>query len=581
MIRKNARADFRWALADTSNDLANQLAQNLRISPVTAKLLVNRNISGVEQAKAFLYPDLNKLHNPNLLPDCSKAVQRIDTALRNKEKIVIYGDYDVDGITGTAILYKFLKILQANVSFYIPDRQEEGYGLNIHAIEKLKNEGVALLITVDSGTVAFEQIAFAKANNVDAIVCDHHEPVDKLPEAYAILNPKLKGSCYPFDGITAAVVAFKLAWAISEKLSLQTKESDGFKSFIVEAIVLSSIGMIADVAPLVDENRVIAFYGLRAIKSTSNFGLKELIEVSGDSDKTITPYEVAYHLAPRLNASGRISTARVAMELFTADSKEKAKGFSDALQKDNEKRQDIEGAILKEAKGKVEKEVNLQTDYVIVLESERWHSGVVGIVSAKIVEEYSRPAAIIAVKGKQGRGSVRSVKGFNVAEALASCNDLLIGGGGHYMAGGFDIKAENIGKFRERFNRIAQNALKGVDLTPQLFIDCRISLDEINTQLLKEIKLLEPFGVGNKKPLFTANDVKVIGEPKIMGKNSNHIQFYVGQGGFSHRTVGFYMGEIKDKLKNNAFVDIAFEADLNQWNGKKEVNLYMKDIKFK
>ncbi|OHB69980.1 MAG: single-stranded-DNA-specific exonuclease RecJ, partial [Planctomycetes bacterium RBG_16_43_13] len=513
----------RWLFYKRDDGLCLSLARELNSSNLLPHLLINRGVRDITSAKKFLYPELSDLIDPFLFNDMEKAVKRVFRIIQNKEHIIIYGDYDVDGVTGTAILYNLFKILGVNVDYYIPSRFKDGYGMNKAAIEKFKGDGVSAIITVDCGTSDVEEVELASSAGIDVIIVDHHEPPEKLPAYYAMINPKMHGSTYNFTGITSAGIAFKLAWAISQRMSNSFKASDAFHTFLVDSMGLATLGIIADVAPLVEENRIFAAYGLDAIRRCKNIGMRGLVSKAKLDDKKIEPYDVSFRLAPRLNAGGRLDTAQQCVELFTTSSQEVVDKILAKLDKFNIERRNVQNDILEDALRMAEIEVDVNRDNIIVLAGEKWHSGVIGIVAAKLVEEYYKPTILIALNGETGRGSARSVRGFNIHEALTSCKDLLIDYGGHPMAAGLTIKSENVEKLYKRLNKFAKQAIAAEDTEPTLNIDCELPLTYVTNEIAGEVERLGPYGVGNPKPLFAITGAKVAGEPKLIGSNYNHL----------------------------------------------------------
>lgn len=572
----------KWISLEPNQNLSIDISRNLNISPLTAQLLINRGIKNSSEANEFLHPNLSSFLDPFLFNDMQKVVERIYQALEKKEKITIYGDYDVDGITGIAVLYNFLKMLDANVSYYIPHRIEEGYSLNKQAIKKLAQDNVNLIITIDCGTTDFEEVELAKSFGIDVIVVDHHEPSFPLPDAYAIINPKIPDSKYNFENISASGIAFKLIWALSQRLSSMRKSSKDFKDFIFDSIGFVAMGTIADVSPLIGENRIFVSYGLDALKHCNNTGLRELIKKVGLDNKKINTWHISFCLGPRLNAGGRIGSALLCVELLTTYSNDRIQEIILTLEKSNKKRQSIEAKILDEAHQKIQNcEIDIFKDNVIVLAGEHWHSGVIGIVASRLVEEFHRPVVLIALDGEIGKGSARSIQGFHLYNVLDCCREILIDYGGHSMAAGLSIHRDNIKYLHKLLNQKASEIVNSKDIASKLYIDMEINLTSISKEFIKEIRMLEPFGYGNPSPTFLVNNVKIAGEPKLMGTNMEHIQFYVSDGTTSLRAVGFNMSYLLEKLnKSRALCSLVFEPEINTFQRQENIELKLKDIKF-
>lgn len=559
-----------WQVAAADLGLERQLADELGISSLLARLLINRGIKDSLSAKIFLSPQLTQLHDPYLLNDMTPAVERVWQAMARKEEILIYGDYDVDGITGVTLLASVLKKWGSQVSHYIPHRVKEGYGLNKRVIEKASREGVDLIITVDCGITAFEEVAYARHRGMEVIVTDHHQPGKDLPQAVAVINPGRRDSSYPFRELAGVGVVFKLVQA----LEMRTKSSN-----IWEHLDLVALGTIADVVSLTGENRILVKYGLRELSQTRKPGLQALIEVTGIQGKQLTPTQVGFILAPRLNAGGRLSEAERGVKLLLAESKEEAFPLAQSLDKENRRRQQIEGQTVEEGISRIKEEVDLESEKVIVLADESWHPGVIGIVASRLVEKFYRPVILIALDEDQGKGSARSIESFHLFQALRECQNLLLGLGGHSLAAGLTITRGKIKHLRERINEIAHSQLSKEDLTPKLKIDSQLRLKDISLELIKSLNLLGPFGKGNTKPLFTSTGVELL-DPPYLVKN-NHLKLRVTEGGLVREAIGFKMGDkLSELTRDAAGVDLAYSLEVNEWRGTKSIQLHLKDIRF-
>lgn len=538
------------------------------ISPVLARLLIKRNVRDPEEARKFLSCDLSSLHDPFLFRDMDKAVGRIRSAIANKERILIYGDYDVDGLTATALLYTALKRSGAHVHNYIPDRVKEGYGLNAEALEKAQKDGSRLVIAVDCGVTAVEEVDSLKKHHIDCIIVDHHQPIkDRLPDAFAILDPLVPGCRYPYKYLASVGLVYKLTQALGCNIE--------------EDLDLVALGTISDVAPLTGENRILVKHGLKYLARTQRAGLRALMEVAGiGKKKEFYTETVGFILGPRLNASGRMNSSMHSLKLLLTDDKEEAKKLAEELDKSNRERQAMEQVILKDALSKVEREVNFKEHRVIVIHGDKWHPGVIGIVASRLVDKFYRPTILVAFDEKglgHGKGSGRSIKNFHLFDALSKCKEHLIEFGGHEHAAGITISKENIDAFRERLNAIAHEVLQPLDLVPRLEIDAWISLKDLTKEFLKELALLEPFGVGNRKPVFAVKGLSLKAKPKIL--NYNTLKIWVTDGELTYEAVGFKKA-LDYKLDSaSSIFDLAFTPSINAWQGQESIQLQLKDLK--
>ena len=472
----------KWEYVEQDKSKVEKIAKKYKISNVLATILLNRNIDE-EKIDMFLAPKRNDFYDPFLMKDMDKAVERIIKAIKNNEKTIIYGDYDVDGITSITVLKKFLKERGLEVDYFIPNRLEDGYGLNKEAIEKIAKDGYKLMITVDCGISGLEEIELANSLGIQTIITDHHEQSEKLPNAYAIINPKIKDNTYPFRGLAGVGVVFKVIQAISIKMNLDEKE-------FLKYLDIVSIGTISDIVPLVDENRVIAKLGLKLIKVTKEVGLEELIKEIGY--KEINSFMVSFGIAPRINACGRMGKQEDALKLFLTDDKEEAKQITKKLNDYNLIRQEKEKDIFEQALKEIEKK-NIDSLNSIVLARENWHHGVIGIVASRITEKYFKPTILISIEGEIGKGSGRSVPGFDLHQALENSSEYLLKYGGHKMAVGLALEKKNIQKFADHFEEIAENA-NVKQIVPVINIDCEITKKDLNKELVEQIEMLQPFG---------------------------------------------------------------------------------------
>jgi len=552
-------------------DLCQRLALQLKIPTLIAQLLVNRGINDGTSAYNFLHPDISQLNSPDKMIGIAEAVQRIHQAIKNHEKIVIYGDYDVDGITSTSLMYLCLKHLDADVTYYIPRRFEEGYGLNNDSLAELKRQGCDLLITVDCGISSVKEVKFANETGLQVIITDHHEPSHVIPPAYIIINPKLKNSEYPFDSLAGVGVAFKLAQALMNDSGTESE------SFLISLLDLVALGTIADVVPLTDENRVIASLGLEALNKSGRAGIKALCAVAGVEQGSIDSHTVSFRLAPRLNAAGRMDTALSAVKLLLADSYAEAFEIAQKLDNANKERQSLERVIVDKAKKQLE-HIDVEKEKAIVLADEGWHSGTIGIASSRIQEQFYRPTVLISIEKDMGRGSARSIPEFDIHDAIEKCSGLLEKFGGHKAAAGFSIRKKNIEKFRNDFLKIASDTLTKEDLKPKLDIDASVSLSDLSVDVVDMLSLLEPYGLGNTPPLIAINGLSMKGLPRLT-KTSEHIQGSVTDEKVIMRFIAFNMAKLERELSSkDVKIDLACKPAINSWNDNKSVDLKIEDI---
>ena len=571
----------RWIFSPPNKSLQSEIASKLKISHLLAQVLINRGIIDITSAKNFLQPQIAALEDPSLLPDIEKASIRINEAVRKKEKIVIYGDYDVDGLSATALMYRCLKLVGAQVSYYIPERLEEGYGLNTDAIKKLKEGGADVILTVDCGINACREADVARSFGIDLIITDHHQPGQEIPNAFAVVNPKLKTSPCVFKHFSGVGIAFKLAWAIGQHFSPHKKVSAEFKDFLLNAVGLVALGTIADVVPLLGENRILTKYGLSALQYTEIPGLRALLDIADLSNTNLDAFHVGYRLGPRLNAPGRVGNAGIVVEMLTTTCRERALEIANFLDRENKRRQDIQVDIMASARKKVMNEINLDETTAIVLADQAWHPGIIGIIASKIVEEFNRPTVMIAIAEDIGHGSARSIPSFHILEALEYCKSKLLSVGGHAQAAGLKIHPDNINEFRLMLNSTTSQRLSKTDLVPILNIDAEVTLSMLSKALVAELARLSPYGEGNPLPLFAAINLKIVGQPRRIGSKGQHLSFYVKQGDVAIRAIAFGMGEQFERIKQNGKpCSLAFAVKINNWMDGKNLELEVKDIKF-
>ena len=571
----------RWIFSPPNKLLQTEIASKLKISHLLAQVLINRGITDIVSARSFLQPQIAALGDPSLLPDIEKASVRINEAVRRGEKIVIYGDYDVDGLSATALMYRCLKLVGAQVSYYIPERLEEGYGLNTDAIKKLKEGGADVILTVDCGINACREADVARAFGIDLIITDHHQPGQEIPNAFAVVNPKLKTSQCAFKHFSGVGIAFKLAWAIGQHFSPHKKVSAEFKDFLLNAVGLVALGTIADVVPLLGENRILTKYGLSALQYTEIPGLRALLDIADLSNTNLDAFHVGYRLGPRINAPGRVGNAGIVVEMLTTTCSERAVEIAGFLDSENKRRQDIQVDIMASARKKVMSEINLDETTAIVLADQAWHPGIIGIIASKIVEEFNRPTVMIAIAEDIGHGSARSIPSFHILEALEYCKSKLLSVGGHAQAAGLKIHPDNINEFRLMLNSTTSQRLNKTDLVPILNIDAEVTLSMLSKALVAELARIAPHGEGNPIPLFAATNLKIVGQPRRIGSKGQHLSFYAKQGDVAIRAVAFGMGERIDRLKQNGKTcSLAFAVKINNWMDGENLELEVKDIKF-
>jgi single-stranded-DNA-specific exonuclease len=564
-----------WQLLPHDADAIARLASALRTSPVVAQLLLNRGLTDPEAARRFLDAPLAGLHPPQLLPGVNEAVERIAAAVAEKRRIWVYGDYDVDGLTGTAILWRLLKRLGADVGFYVPNRLEEGYGLSREALRTIAEQGPALVVTVDCGIASVGPAAEARKLGLELIVTDHHEPKETLPDA-VLVHPRLPGSAYPFGGLSGAGVAFKLAWALCQKLSGGGERVDpALRDFLVEATSLAALGLVADVVPLHDENRIFVRHGLEQLGKAPPVGLKALLAVANlGGAAVVRADDVAYRLAPRLNAAGRLGCAKLVVELLTTATPQQAADIADFLELQNRTRQDLERRITEEAKAKLERD-GYGGDPALVLADADWHPGVIGIVAGRLADQYARPVLLIAGHGETMPGSGRSVPGFALHEALAACGADLVTHGGHAAAAGFRIRPDRIDSFRRRFCDYAAAHFPEGPPPPVLTLDAEVPLSALTWGLLRDLDKLEPYGAQNARPKFLAGNLELVGDPRRIGAGERHLNFRVRQGTTAMRVVAWGLGERWEELMRapDRRCSLAFTPRINEWNGNRTIEL--------
>lgn len=575
MTRSNNLPISKWKTDNTDvRKTEDLLSKEFGIHPIISKILCNRGLHDIEQARRYLYPSLNDLHSPFLMKDIKLGVARLMKAIHGHERIVIYGDYDADGITSVVILFKFIKAVTPQVEYYIPDRIDEGYGLKIPAIDKFKKDNISLIITVDCGISDAEQIAYANSLGIDTIVLDHHEISGHLPPAVASINPNREDCDFPFKGLAGVGIAFNFLIALRGTLNREGFWRENDYPNLKEYLDIVTLGTIGDIAPLIDENRIFSKIGLELISGGQRPGIKALKEVSGVDNQSIDSFKASFALIPRINAAGRIASPTDAVKLLLTDNIEEARILAEKLDSHNRNRQLLEKKILAEILDNIGNNPEIEKMKSFVFASDKWHPGVVGIVASRLVELYNRPALIISLKNGVGKGSGRSVSGFNIYKGIQQCADLLLSYGGHYHAAGISIKEENIGEFARLLDEITRDNSEGTELLSKIVIDSPCDLTEINLELIDQLELLSPFGSRNHEPLLYARNV-TIHSPMIVG--NNHLKMYVKGKGASFDSIWFNMGRYLPDI-NGANLDIVFTPQINNWNGSRDIQLKIKDV---
>jgi len=558
-----------------------ELALRLNVPPLVAQILHNRGLDEAAQARQFLQPKFNDLLPPEQLPGVTEAAGQIAAAVEAGRRIVIYGDYDVDGITGTAILWHCLRLADADVDFYIPHRLEEGYGLNPEAIDKIADDGANLLVTVDCGITAADSAARAQQRGLELVITDHHATNGKLPEHCTVVHPTAMGGEYGNPHLSGAGVAFKLAWSLAQRFSGAGRVSQPYRDFLVEATGLAALGTIADVVPLVGENRILAHFGLTGVRNSQLAGLVALVEQSGLTGKKIDSYHVGFWLAPRLNAAGRMGHARLAVELLTRADADRGRQIAEFLDSQNRQRQQVERQITEQARQQViQSGMDGDAYRAIVLGGEGWHAGVIGIVASRLVDEFHRPVVLLSLDDQIAQGSARSIAGFNMYDGLARCREHLVGFGGHAMAAGLTIEADKVSAFTEAFCTHAGNVLTAQQLQPRLHLDAEVALSDLTEPVVHQILGLGPFGMGNPRPRLATGEVQLKGEPRAVGRGNQHLQFTVSDGQVMLKAIAFGGARFAQPLIDHRRCRLAFRPIINEFNGRRSVELQVEDVQF-
>ena len=555
----------KWEICKENKNDIDKISKENGLSNLISSILASRGIIEKEKVREFLNPTRDDFHDPFLMPDMEKAVDRILKAIQTQEKAIIYGDYDVDGITSITVLKKFLKERNLQVGEYIPNRLNEGYGLNKEAVKKIAEQGYKLIITVDCGVSCIEEIKYATELGLEIIVTDHHEPAEELPKCLAIVNAKRKDSQYPFNQLAGVGVVFKLIQAISIKLNLDNKE-------YLKYLDIVCVGTISDIVPLVDENRVITKLGLKLVPITKNIGLRTLLASTGY--KEVNSTTISFGIAPRINACGRMGEEKEALRLFLTNDLHEAKEITERLNNYNLERQETEKRIFRQALEQIE---NGEKDKsCIVLGQEGWHHGIIGIVASKVTDIYFKPSILICFEGEEGKGSGRSIPGFNLHDAVMNCDTYVEKFGGHSMAIGINVKKENFEKFKKEFEEYTQNSNIS-DIIPIIQIDKQVDIKKINLPDVNELKLLEPYGEGNKMPVFLIKNLKILSIRSL--SEGKHLKLKLGVDNYMIDAIGFNMGEVADQYLIGDKVDIVGSLEINQFGGNENIQVNLKDLR--
>lgn len=558
------------ALRKVDNEIVKKLSAELNIPEAIATVLVGRNFDSFDSCKSFFRPDLSHLYDPYLFSQMGIAVQRIEVALKERQKIVVYGDYDVDGVTSTAFLVRVLRSLGANCDYYLPNRLTEGYGLSSAGIQTMINGGAQLIITVDCGVTSVNEIQIARNAGIDVIVTDHHEPKEIFPDAIAILNPKVPGSNYPDTSLAGVGVVLKLCQA----LGISTGKGDELWRPYLDLVAL---GTAADIVPLTGENRIIAKFGFELLMNSLNKGINALVAQQGLAGKRLSTSQIVFQIAPCINAVGRIGDPRRGVELLLTEDTSSAAAYANELRQANLERRSLDSAVAEEAFLWVDENCNPEQDFGLVVGNQNWHVGVIGIVASKLVERYNRPSILLSI-GADGvaRGSGRSVPGLHLLEALNECADVLDSFGGHAAAAGLSIRSCHIEEFRSRFNKVVAKKLTQEELVPVVMADAEVALTSISPKFCRIIKEMEPFGPGNMRPVFISRDLQNRYPPRIVG--SNHLKLSVTEGGVVMDAIGFNFGDRMKEICEAGSMSLAFTLDENEWNGKVTMQMKVKGI---
>jgi len=564
----------RWVIDASDEEAINHLQSELKVSRILCDLLVKRGIRTFDQAKKFFRPNLEDLHDPFLMQDMDLAIERIGLAMRENEKILIYGDYDVDGTTAVALVYGFFRQFYYNLAYYIPDRYIEGYGVSDKSIDYAHKEGFSLIIALDCGIKANDKIARAKDLGIDYIICDHHRPGEELPPAYAVLDPKREDCTYPYTELSGCGVGFKMVQAFAQHNDMPFKE-------VTDLLDLVAVSIAADIVPVTGENRILAHYGLRKLNHSPCPGLLSLVTLSGMNNKKINISDIVFYVAPRINAAGRMDSGNTAVKVLCAEENASAFINADMLDSHNTDRREIDKSITEEALKLVRKDEVLLNKKSIALYNPSWHKGVIGIVASRMVENFYRPSIILTDSDDvYAAGSARSVKHFDIYNAIRECEVLLEQFGGHKYAAGLTIRKENIPAFIEKFEKIVAQTIDDESLTPEVKVDAELELSYFNMNFYKIIEQFAPFGPANMKPIFVTKGLTDRGNSMLVGHTKKHLKVHATSSGYNINGIAFNQAPFYQTVKEEEF-DVCYSLDLNEWNGNKSLQMTIKDIKVK
>lgn len=564
-----------WNFLPDNLELQSTLSSKLGISDILASLLVKR-VGSYEHSLSFLNPQLKDLSDPFLISGMKDAVALIRKGIDQGKKFLVYGDYDVDGVSSTVLLLQLFKLLNAQVDYYIPNRVSEGYSITPQGLQAVIDRGTEILVTVDNGISAVDQIKTLRENGIDVIVTDHHEPPEILPPANVLIDPKLKDCPYPFKNLAGVGVAFKLAWATAQEFSRsKDKVNPEYRNFLLDSLAWVALGTVTDLVPLVDENRVLAKFGIPAIHHSTNPGLQALCEISRNDSVQLTAEDISYRIGPKINAAGRMGQVDVAVRLFLATERQEAVALASQLETLNRERQAVEREIFVNALERTKE----QDREVLVMADEKWHPGVIGIVASRLVDEVGKPAILVALDRGVGKGSCRSIQGLDIYDALTHCSKFLEAFGGHSLAGGFQIREENIAPFQDYLCEYISGNKALEEWQPSIDIDCEIFLSSVNQGLLSEIDRLRPFGEGNPVPIFVSSGLKVSDAPQTVGRQQNHLVFRVREGNKDMKAIAFGQSGDLSKVAQAKTVALAYTPKLNTFYGRTTIQIEVKDIK--
>lgn len=565
----------RWNIIPKSDEQKiQQLSEEINnLNPTLTNILLQRGINSFDEAKDFFRPDWNQVHDPFLMKDMDVAVERLQKAIKNKENILVYGDYDVDGTTSVALVYAFLNEFYDQLDYYIPNRYTEGYGISMAGIDFAADNDISLIIALDCGIKAVDKIDYANKKGVDFIICDHHNPGEEIPKAVAVLDPKRKDCAYPFKELSGCGVGFKLMQAYSEKENIPKERLDDKMDFL-------AVSICADIVPIVGENRTLCYFGMEKLNSNPHMGFKAMLEMANYKKKRLSVMDVVFTLAPRINAAGRIESGKKAVELMISDNPEMAKIGGTEIDGQNMDRRELDAAITEEALAMIAGDEKLKKQKSTVLYKKDWHKGVIGIVASRCIEKYYRPTIILTESNGYAAGSARSVKDFSVYDAIEACSDLLTQFGGHKYAAGMTMPIENVPAFQKKFEEVVSSTIPDKLLIPEIEIDSEIELTEINKKFYSVLKQFAPFGPANMKPVFICKGVNDRGNSRIVGTNHLKLDIYHRSNRMvSFPAIGFNMGQHFNMIRSGIPFDIAFTVEENEWNGKVTLQLVLKDLR--